>query len=140
MPSVFSADIFVKEFPSVAGNHPRCLFIRGEKAKSTLKDGLPFKLKEWTVYETIERHDQTPVIVNCIQQHQNVTVILLVLQQLTYARDVVPHIGWHAARIAAIGHITEAALEQYGATVDIMPSVYTMQAVIEEIMKVGDKS
>lgn len=46
----------------------------------------------------------------------------------------------HAARIAAIGHITEAALEQYGATVDIMPSVYTMQAVIEEIMKVGDKS
>ena len=57
-----------------------------------------------------------------------------------YARDVVPHIGWHAARIAAIGHITEAALEQYGAIVDIMPSVYTMQAVIEEIMKVGDKS
>ncbi len=54
--------------------------------------------------------------------------------------EVVPHIGWEAARIAAIGHITEAALEQYGATVDIMPSVYTMQAVIEEIMKVGDKS
>jgi len=57
-----------------------------------------------------------------------------------YAMEVVPHIGWEAAHIAAIGHITEAALEQYGATVDIMPSVYTMQAVIEEIMKVGDKS
>nr|WP_329808669.1 hypothetical protein [Lysinibacillus sphaericus] len=42
--------------------------------------------------------------------------------------------------MAAIGHITEAALEQYGATVEIMPNVYTMQAVIEEIMKVGDKS
>lgn len=141
MPSVFSADIFVKEFPSVAGNHPRCLFIRGEKAKSTLKDGLPFELKEWTVYETIERHDQTAAIVSCIQQHQDVTVIFASPSAVdVYAMDVVPHVGWQATRIAAIGHITEAALEQYGATVDIMPSVYTMQAVIEEIMKVGDKS
>jgi len=57
-----------------------------------------------------------------------------------YARDVASHVGWRATRIAAIGHITEAALEQYGATVEIMPSVYTMQAVIEEIMKVGDNS
>ena len=141
MPSIFSADIFVKEFPSVAGNQPRCLFIRGEKAKSTLKDGLPFELKEWTVYETIERHDQTAAIVSCIQQHQDVTVIFASPSAVdVYAMDVVPHVGWQATRIAAIGHITEAALEQYGATVDIMPSVYTMQAVIEEIMKVGDKS
>ena len=54
-----------------------------------------------------------------------------------YAMEVVPHIGWEATTLRTIGHITEAPLEQYGATVDIMPSVYTMQAVIEEIMKVG---
>ncbi|WP_155591789.1 uroporphyrinogen-III synthase [Lysinibacillus cavernae] len=141
MPSVFSADIFVKEFPSIAGNLPSCLFIRGEKAKSTLKDGLPFVLKEWTVYETIERHDQTSVIINCIHHNQDVTVIFASPSAVdVYARDVASHVGWQATRIAAIGHITEAALEQYGATVNIMPSVYTMQAVIEEIMKVGDKS
>ncbi|WCH46623.1 uroporphyrinogen-III synthase [Lysinibacillus sp. OF-1] len=141
MPSVFSADIFVQEFPSVAGNLPRCLFIRGEKAKSTLKDGLPFEVKEWTVYETRERHDQTSVILKCIEQHQDVTVIFASPSAVdVYARDVASHVGWRATRIAAIGHITEAALEQYGATVEIMPSVYTMQAVIEEIMKVGDKS
>ncbi|WP_341299942.1 uroporphyrinogen-III synthase [Lysinibacillus sp. FSL H8-0500] len=141
MPSIFSADIFVKEFPSIAGHQPRCLFIRGEKAKSTLKDGLPFELKEWTVYETVERHDQTSIIVNCIQQHQDVTVIFASPSAVdVYAKDVVPYVSWQATRIAAIGHITEAALQQYGATVEIMPSVYTMQAVIEEIMKVGDKS
>ncbi len=141
MPSVFSADIFVKEFPAVAGSCPRCLFIRGEKAKSTLKDGLPFELVEWTVYETVERHDQTSVIMNCIHHEQDVTMIFASPSAVdVYAMDVASQVGWQATRIAAIGHITEAALEQYGATVDIMPSIYTMQAVIEEIMKVGDKS
>jgi len=141
MPSIFSADIFVKEFPHIAGEHPSCLFIRGEKAKSTLKDGLPFDLKEWTVYETIERHDQTSDILNCIHHNPDIIVIFASPSAVdVYAKDIAAHVGWQATRIAAIGHITEAALEQYGATVDIMPSVYTMQAVIEELMKVGDKS
>ena len=141
MPSVFSADVFVKEFPSIAGDHPSCLFIRGEKAKSTLKEGLPFNLKEWTVYETVERHDQTSAIINCIHRNEDVTVIFASPSAVdVYAKSVAVHVGWQATRVAAIGHITEAALEQYGATVDIMPSVYTMQAVIEELMKVGDKS
>ncbi|HBJ01252.1 MAG TPA: uroporphyrinogen-III synthase [Lysinibacillus sp.] len=141
MPSIFSADIFVKEFPSIAGDHPSCLFIRGEKAKSTLKDGLPFNLKEWTVYETVERQDQTTAIINCIHHNEDVTVIFASPSAVdVYAKSVAVHVGWQATRVVAIGHITEAALEQYGATVDIMPSVYTMQAVIEELMKVGDKS
>ncbi|MEK5232746.1 uroporphyrinogen-III synthase [Lysinibacillus sp. FSL K6-0232] len=141
MPSVFSADIFIKEFPSVAGSKPTCLFIRGAKAKRTLKDGLPFAIQEWTVYETVERHDQQAVIMNCLQHHQDVTVIFASPSAVdVYAKDVASQIGWGATRIAAIGHITEAALQQYGATVDIMPSVYTMEAVIEEIMKVGDKT
>lgn len=140
MPSVFSADVFVKEFPNVAGENPTCLFIRGEKAKKTLKEGLAFELKEWTVYETIERHDHKQVIIDCIRTHKDVTVIFASPSAVdVYAMDVASVIGWDAVRVAAIGHITEAAILNHGATVDVMPSVYTMQAVIEELMKVEER-
>ncbi|MGE7693068.1 uroporphyrinogen-III synthase [Lysinibacillus sp. NPDC094177] len=140
MPSIFSADVFVQEFPSVAGSNPRCLFIRGGKAKKTLKEGLPFKLKEWTVYETIERHDQKQLIFECIRENNDVTVIFASPSAVdVYAKDVASVIGWEAVRVAAIGHITEAAIVNHGAIVDVMPSVYTMQAVMEEITKVGER-
>lgn len=140
MPSIFSADVFVKEFPEIAGSNPSCLFIRGEKAKNTLKKGLPFKIKEWTVYETIERHDQKQIIIACIRASNDVTVILASPSAVdVYAMDVASVIGWETAHIAAIGHITEAAILNHGATVDVKPSVYTMHAVIEEIMKVGNR-
>ncbi|MFJ5789577.1 uroporphyrinogen-III synthase [Lysinibacillus sp. NPDC093197] len=140
MPSVFSADVFVKEFPIIAGDNPTCLFIRGEKAKKTLKEGLPFKLKEWTVYETIERHDQKQVIIDCIQEHADVTVIFASPSAVdVYAMDVASIVGWETVRVAAIGHITEAAILNHGAAVDIKPSVYTMQAVIEELTKVEER-
>ncbi|MGE8000681.1 uroporphyrinogen-III synthase [Lysinibacillus sp. NPDC093190] len=140
MPSIFSADVFVQEFPSVAGSNPTCLFIRGKKAKKTLKEGLPFKLKEWTVYETIERHDQKQLIFECIRANSDVTVIFASPSAVdVYAKDVASVIGWEVVRIAVIGHITEAAILNHGAIVDVMPSVYTMQAVIEEITKVGER-
>ncbi|MGE7912887.1 uroporphyrinogen-III synthase [Lysinibacillus xylanilyticus] len=140
MPSIFSADVFVQEFPSVAGSNSTCLFIRGEKAKQTLKEGLPFKLEEWTVYETIERHDQIQVIIDYIRRNSDVTVIFASPSAVdVYAKDVASVIGWEAVRVAVIGHITEAAILNHGATVDVMPSVYTMQAVIEEITKVGER-
>ncbi|GAB0168764.1 uroporphyrinogen-III synthase [Lysinibacillus sp. CTST325] len=140
MPSIFSADVFVQEFPSVAGSNPTCLFIRGEKAKNTLKEGLPFKLKEWTVYETIERHDQKQLMIECIRANSDVTVIFASPSAVdVYAKDVASVIGWEAVRVAVIGHITEAAILNHGAIVDVMPSVYTMQAVIEEITRVGER-
>ncbi|MFJ8512561.1 uroporphyrinogen-III synthase [Lysinibacillus xylanilyticus] len=140
MPSIFSADVFVQEFPSVAGSNSTCLFIRGEKAKKTLKEGLPFKLKEWTVYETIERHDQKQLIFECIRANSDVTVIFASPSAVdVYAKEVASVIGWEAVRVAVIGHITEAAILGHGAIVDVMPSVYTMQAVIEEITKVGER-
>ncbi|MEG0259133.1 MAG: uroporphyrinogen-III synthase [Lysinibacillus sp.] len=140
MPSVYSADVFVKEFPEVAGNEPTCLFIRGDRAKKTLKSGLPFLIKEWTVYETIERHDHVEAIIDCIRSSEDVIVIFASPSAVdVYALDVAPVIGWETATIAAIGHITESALENYGATVQIKPTVYTMHAVLEQLIKVGDE-
>lgn len=139
MPTVFSADVFVKEFPSVAGDQPICLFIRGEKAKQTLKDGLPFEVKEWTIYKTIERHDQKQMIIDSIRENKDVTVIFASPSAVgVYALDVASVVGWEAVRVAAIGHITEAAITNHGATVDVLPSVYTMQAVLEELTKVEE--
>ncbi|MFJ7737780.1 uroporphyrinogen-III synthase [Lysinibacillus sp. NPDC097287] len=140
MPSVFSADVFVKEFPNVAEDNPTCLFIRGEKAKKTLKEGLPFELKEWTIYETLERHDHKQIIINCIRENKDVTVIFASPSAVdVYALDIASVVGWEAVRIAAIGHITEAAITNHGAKVDVKPSVYTMQAVLEELTKVEEQ-
>lgn len=139
MPSVFSADVFVKEFPKVSGDNPTCLFIRGEKAKKTLKDGLPFELKEWTVYETIERHDHKQTIIDTIRENRDVTVIFASPSAVdVFALDVASVVGWEAVHVAAIGHITEAAITNHGAIVDVKPSVYTMQAVLEELTKVEE--
>lgn len=140
MPTVFSADVFVKEFPRVAEANPTCLFIRGEKAKQTLKDGLPFEVKEWTVYETIERHDHKQMIIDSIRENKDVTVIFASPSAVdVYALDVASVVGWEAVRVAAIGHITEAAIINHGAKVDVKPSVYTMQAVLEELTKVEEQ-
>ncbi len=51
VPSIFSADVFVKEFPKFAEPKSRCLFVRGKMAKDTIKNGLPFMVIEWNVYD-----------------------------------------------------------------------------------------
>src|SRR5690606_34364470 len=50
MPTIYSADVFVKQFPAVAGDS-RCLFIKGSLAKSTIAS-MPMTVDQWEIYET----------------------------------------------------------------------------------------
>lgn len=134
IPSVFSADIFVKEFPLAAGNNPTCLFIRGKKAKDTLKEGLPFSIQEWNVYDTYENLSTIKPLSDLIQSNEEVIVIFASPSAVdVFANYAAPIVGWSKAKFAAIGHITAERIEHYGALVTYKPNVYTMQAVLDEI-------
>lgn len=136
MPTVFSADVFVKEFPKIAGVQPKCLFIKGSKAKDTLKSGLPFELKEWTVYDTHEDLSNIEPLIELVQSKEETIIIFASPSAVdVFAQNVAPIVGWHSAQLAAIGHITARRIEYYGAKVTYQPKKYTMQAVIEDIQK-----
>ena len=52
IPTVFSADVFVKEFKPTENDIRRLLFLRGSIAGVTITEELPFEVDEWTVYAT----------------------------------------------------------------------------------------
>ncbi|MEL3961853.1 uroporphyrinogen-III synthase [Lysinibacillus endophyticus] len=139
MPTVYSADVFVKEFPAIAGNNPRCLFVRGKKAKDTLKNGLPFRIKEWNVYETVENLATVDPLIHLIQTVERPIIIFASPSAVdVYAKHIAPVIKERNVKYAAIGHITEAALHRNGLDVTYKPKTYTMESVIEEIVKKED--
>lgn len=139
MPSIFSADVFVKEFPQIIEGNPQCLFLRGTKAKNTIKSGLPFVVKEWNVYETKETLSSTEPLIELIQQKGNMIMIFASPSAVeVFAKHIAPVVGWNKVKIAAIGHITEAAIQKYGVKATYKPSIYTMQSVIDEIIKRED--
>lgn len=136
MPSTYSADIFVKEFPNHVQQLKSCLFLKGSKAKATIKEGLPFPVEEWTVYETIQTNEHASAMQQLIEQSQAVTVIFASPSAVeVFAKHIAPEIGWGGFEIAAIGHVTENALHHVGATVDFKPKKYTMMAIIDELAK-----
>ncbi|KGR74420.1 uroporphyrinogen-III synthase [Ureibacillus sinduriensis] len=133
-PSVYSADVFVNEFPLIAGHNPRCLFLRGNKAKDTLKNGLPFEIAEWTVYDTSENLSIVEPFVQLIRSRKQPIIIFASPSAVdVFAKNIAPIVGWQKATYACIGHITAARIEHYGAQVTYQPSNYTMLEVIEEI-------
>ncbi|MDN7245902.1 uroporphyrinogen-III synthase [Planococcus shenhongbingii] len=127
MPSVYSADVFVKEFPAVAGE-ANCLFIKGSLARNTIAS-MPMKVDEWIIYETtfkIENAEKLKAL-------DGVTVIFASPSAVSAYREAGG--DWSGIRVAAIGHVTENAIRQEGGTVDFIPEKYTYTEIINEIVK-----
>ncbi len=135
IPSIYSADVFVKEFPNIAGQNSRCLFIRGKKAKNTIKAGLPHLVSEWNVYETTDNITHIQNLLNIIHHRKKIIIIFASPSAVdVFAQHIASKIGWGKAKIASIGHITSNALLKHGAQVTYQPKTYTMEAVLEEII------
>jgi uroporphyrinogen-III synthase len=127
MPSVYSADVFIQEFPAVAGNAD-CLFIKGSLAKNTIAS-MPLKVDEWIIYETsfkIENAEKLKTL-------RGVTVIFASPSAVAAYREAGG--DWSGIKVAAIGHVTENAIRQQGGRVDFIPQKYTYIEVINEIAK-----
>lgn len=134
IPSVFSADVFVQEFKPVENDLRRLLFLRGTIAGSTIKDELPFEVDEWTVYETERVLNNIDEIVKVIQSSQQVSILFASPSAVAvFKEDVVPRVGWEGYTIGAIGHITEKALVEAGAQVDVCPATYTLVDLVEKL-------
>jgi len=136
MPTPFSADAFVEQFPKVSERKDSCLFLRGSLAKATIKEGLGQFVEEWTVYETLPEAKNSSSLSTYIAQQPDVFVAFASPSAVDiYAREIATHIGWTHCKIAAIGHVTAATLKNYGAPVHVQPATYTWLALIQEIAK-----
>ena len=131
MPSIFSADVFVKEFQMEQGE--RALFLRGSMAKSTIRDGTG--ADEWTVYETRDCLKHLVELDQCLVSSTEPIVIFASPSAVrVYAQHIVPDLDWRFIKVASIGHVTTAELNKYGVVPYVQPKTYTMQAVIEQLI------
>ncbi|CEG23102.1 uroporphyrinogen-III synthase [Planococcus massiliensis] len=128
IPSIYSADVFIKEFPAFAGSDVKCLFVKGTLAKSTIAS-MPLQIDEWTIYETSLKIGNAHTLMNMKE--------LIVIFASPSAVSAYREAGgdWSGIRTAAIGHITENAIKQNGGRVDYRPKKYTYLEVINEIAK-----
>ena len=131
MPSVYSADVFVREFTLQASE--RALFLRGSMAKNTIREGTG--ADEWTVYETRDCLAHIEELKRCIASSAEPIIIFASPSAVdVYVREIVPMLDWCYVKVASIGHVTTAALSKYGVTPYVQPKTYTMQAVIEQLI------
>ncbi|MFX3674568.1 MAG: uroporphyrinogen-III synthase [Paenisporosarcina sp.] len=134
MPTIYSADAFVEQFPKGMNSQETCLFVRGSLAKATIKEGLGQHVDEWTVYETLPDLINSRRLSTYISQHPNIFIAFASPSAVEiYARDVAPIVGWNHSKIAAIGHVTAASLKNHGIPVHVLPATYTWLALIQEI-------
>lgn len=133
MPSTYSADVFVKEFPQKAKEAEHKLFIRGSLAKPTIRNGVA-NVTEWTVYETCANDASVVPLAGLLKKKRAIVIFASPSAVQVFHEKVAPIVGWQHVSAAAIGHITAAALRRLGVAVYVQPATYTMQAVIEEII------
>lgn len=136
IPTVFSADVFVEEFKPTENDTRRLLFLRGSIAGPTIAEELPFIVDEWTVYETKKAEENAGALVTLLQQQSNVTVLFASPSAVkVFAEQVAAQTGWVGYTIGAIGHVTERALVEAGASVHVRPDTYTLKDLVEKLAK-----
>ncbi|TQR16137.1 uroporphyrinogen-III synthase [Psychrobacillus soli] len=133
-PTIFSADVFVKEFPTFSAAHESCLFFKGNLAKNTIVDGLPNVIDTWTIYETVEVDENTEQVRALLESGESCSLIFTSPSTANvFHRSIGVHTGYDRFTICTIGHITKNYLELLGATVQVMPDTYTLLDVVNKL-------
>ncbi|GEN82313.1 uroporphyrinogen-III synthase [Sporosarcina luteola] len=140
IPSVFSADVFVKQFKPVESKEMKVLFLKGSLAGSIIREELPFHVEEWTIYETGAKHDSIESLVDIVKTTEKCSVLFASPSAVrVFKESAVPVIGWEGYTIGAIGHVTEKALLEAGAKVDVKPEIYTLKELVESLARRKDE-
>ena len=133
-PTIFSADVFVQEFPEVVSSTARCLFVKGNLAKDTIKNGLSNHVQEWTIYETVELVENKEKVENLLKNREKCSIIFTSPSTAeVYHRSIGASFGYNHTTVCAIGHITKNYLESMNVTVQVMPEIYTLKDVIVKL-------
>lgn len=136
IPTIFSADTFVHEFQPSDNEKGRLLFLKGNLASGTIKGELPYEVDEWTVYETVPAYESIDELISYLQTEQAVTVLFASPSAVdVYDKEIVPTYGWDVSAIGAIGHVTEKALYDAGAHVDVVPERYTLMDLVQSLVQ-----
>lgn len=136
IPSIFSADVFVKQFNPTEDRKLRVLFLKGNLAGSIIREELPFQVEEWTVYETGPQPDSVTSIIDLLNTEESITVLFASPSAVhVFEEKAVPVIGWSGYTVGAIGHVTEKALLEAGAKVDIKPEIYTLKELVNALAR-----
>lgn len=137
IPSVFSADVFVKQFKPTEDRELRVLFLKGNLAGSIIREELPFQVEEWTVYETDAQPDSVASIIDLLKTGGSDAAVLFASPSAVrvFEEEAVPVIGWEGYTVGAIGHVTEKALLEAGANVDVKPEIYTLKELVNALAR-----
>lgn len=127
IPTVFSADNFIKEFPAVAQGQ-KCLFIKGALAKNTIAS-MPLPVDEWVIYDTHPKLDNAHLL-----KEMKGSIIIFASPSAVSAYRTGGG-DWKGMELAAIGHVTEKAIKDEGGHIDFIPASYTYLDVVNEIAK-----
>ena len=134
IPSIFSADVFIQEFPQIASSADRCLFVRGNLAKDTITAGLDYEVDEWTIYETVELECNKERVQQLLQSEENCSIVFTSPSTAeVFHRSIGATTGYEQITVCAIGHITKGFLESIQVPVQVMPDTYTLQEVIVKL-------
>ncbi len=127
VPSTFSADVFVQEFPAIA-DEAKCLFIKGSLAKNTIVS-MPLQVDEWIIYETALKIENAREL-----SHQSGVIVVFASPSAVKAYTEAGG-NFSAIRTAAIGHVTKQAIISSGGKADFIPEKYTYTDLVNEIAK-----
>lgn len=131
MPSTFSADVFVKEWNASPHANDTVAFLKGNLAKPTIETGLHSDVTGVCIYDTVTLPEHVETITTLIQNHPQVTLVFA----SPSAVDSYESAGGTVHKnviYCAIGHITKRAMTDHGFPVHVMPSVYTLDALLEQ--------
>lgn len=131
MPSTFSADIFVKEWNASPHANDTVAFLKGNLAKPTIEEGLNSDVTAICIYDTVTLPEHVETIINLIHHHPQVTLAFA----SPSAVDAYVAAGGTVHNnviFCAIGHITKRAMTDHGLPVHVVPSVYTLDALLEQ--------
>ncbi|RDI44174.1 uroporphyrinogen-III synthase [Falsibacillus pallidus] len=146
VPNKFSAEDFVEEFIS-AVKGGKILFPHGNLARSIIPEGLRnegFTLDDWTIYETFFPDESRGKLKDWLQNCGKAVVTFtspstvrnfMEIIRLEGLDHVLPHLT-----AACIGPVTAKELKNFGVTPRICPSVYTTEAMVNEMMEYIQKN
>lgn len=136
IPSVFSADVFVKQFKPTDNRELRVMFLKGNLAGSIIREELPFQVEEWMIYETGSCLDSVSSIIELLKTEQSTTVLFASPSAVrVFEEGAVPVVGWKGFTVGAIGHVTEKALLEAGAEVHVKPETYTLKELVKALAR-----
>ncbi|WP_342525207.1 uroporphyrinogen-III synthase [Chryseomicrobium sp. FSL W7-1435] len=130
-PSIFSADVFVKEWNEQQTPNQHVAFLKGNLAKATIETGLAAQVTSYVIYETVALTQNVSEIEQLCQTMAKTTVVFASPSAVhTYSQGQGKVLN--STIYCAIGHITKKAMQDNGFPVHVMPSRYTFEDLLTE--------